>query len=156
MSKVNISINQTELNSIYAKLKKLGVINSVKKRRDLLRPAAQLIIDEAKKLAPKSNKPHRRYKDGVLVATYHPGNLRRSLQILGNIGKLSGVVIAGPKLAKRGDSSGKFNGRRVDGWYAGIVEKKKPFLRPAYEHKKNEAERLILAAMQKEIDKAIQ
>lgn len=152
---ITVSINQPELNALYEKLKKLGAINTPKKRRDLLRPAAQLMMDEAKKLVSRSNKPHKRYKDGVVVATYYPGNLRRSLQILGNKGKLSGVIIAGPKLAKAGDSSGKFSGRRVDGWYAGIVEKKKPFLRPAYQSKKNEAEKLIIEKMKEAINNAV-
>ena len=152
---ITISINQPELNALYEKLKNLGAIDTVKKRRDLLRPAAQLMIDEAKKLVPQSNNPHHRYKDGKIVATYFPGNLRRSLQILGNKGKLTGSIIAGPKRAPEGKTSGKFSGRRVDGWYAGIVERKKPYLRPAYQSKKDAAEKLIIEKMKQEINNAI-
>lgn len=122
--------------------------------RNIIKPAAQLVIDEAKSHVSESKKPHHRYIKGVRVATYYPGNLKRSLQIIGNLGKLTGTVVAGPRRYK-GDPTGQFKGRRVDGYYAGIVEKKRPYLRPAFEAKKGQAEKIITEGLKNELENAI-
>lgn len=153
MSIIKIDIDKSELQLIKQRLRDLKKTAHPTARRSILKPAAQIVIDEAKRNVSVSKEPHYRYKDGVKVATYKPGNLMRSLQILGNLGKLAGTIIAGPKRSK--DGKGIFSGRRVDGWYAGIVEKTKPYLRPAFIAKKDEAEKIIKKGFKELVDNAI-
>ena len=56
---------------------------------------------------------------GNVVAQYHPGNLRQSIQVLKKFSSALRRVI-GPKRF-RGSPSGDFKGRRVDGYYAHMV-----------------------------------
>lgn len=149
-----VKVDAAELSKIYSRLQNLGIQLKVSEIRKILKPAAQLVIDEAKNNVSQSKKPHTRYVNGQKTAVYYPGNLRRSLQILANIGKLSGNVIAGPRRFK-GDPSGTFKGRRVDGYYAAIVEKKNPYLRPAFDSKKGEAESVIIEGLKNKINSAI-
>lgn len=150
-----LTINEAEMARIAVKLREMGKTLRPKERRDIIRPGAELVINHAKTLVPVSRKPHHRYKDGKLIATYFPGNLKRSLAILGHLGKITGNVFAGPKRAKNG-TTGRFSGRRVDGYYMGIVEKKKPFLRPAFNTKKGEAEEVIIRNMKKALEEAVE
>lgn len=90
--------------------------------------AAKPLIAAIKARAPVSDGPHSRYKDGRIVATYRPGNLRRSIRSL--TFRRSAAVFVGPKIDKTGSGG-------VDGYYAHWVEfgtesqAPQPFVRPA-------------------------
>ena len=112
-------------------IKKLQALpkNYSRRRKRILRVAAVPLIKAARRNIPRSSKPHYRYKTSKasssiratkrkrkIVATYYPGNLRRSITTL-NFRK-SGDVFVGPLLAKRGKGGGTFNNDRVNGFYA--------------------------------------
>ncbi len=124
---------QAELNVLTRKLNSIAD-NAKAQAKKAFHQAAPPIIEAAKANAPQHNAPHHRYKNGKKVATYYPGNLRRSIQIL-PLRRTANAVLIGPKLGK--GASGEFRGRKVDGYYAHFVEygtetqTPQPFMRPA-------------------------
>lgn len=147
---VSINTNVAEIKRIAKILRdKAGSVKPAE-RRKIIRPAAELVVKTAKSLVPVSDAPHHRVKDGKRIATYYPGNLKRSIRVLGHLGKLSGKVFIGPARAT-GDSSGVFRGRRVDGYYMAIVERKKPYLRPAFNQHKEQVERIITEGIKRKM-----
>lgn len=83
--------------------------------------------------APKSRKVHFRHNtakltnkirapkgSGNIVATYSPGNLGRSINVL-KFGRAKSKVFVGAKLAR--SAKGNFSGRRTDGYYMHFTEK---------------------------------
>lgn len=87
----------------------------------------------AESAAPKSKAIHYRYNTAKLtrkirapkgsgnkVASYSPGNLGRSINVL-KFNRAKSKVYVGAKLARR--ATGKFNGRRADGYYLHFTEK---------------------------------
>jgi hypothetical protein len=133
--KAAIDQNIKEINKLLKSLSKA-------ERKKLARPAAKMMQQAIASKAPVADVPIRRYSTpkvakmmkapkgmGVVVATYHPGNLSRSIKVLSF--RKSGYLFVGPKVDKKG-SSGDFNSAsKVDGWYAHIVERNHPFIRPA-------------------------
>jgi hypothetical protein len=89
--------------------------------RKILKPAGEVVAQEIQRKTPVSRRRHYRYADGDRVATYYPGNLRRSIRDLDL--RRTNAVFIGPKL---GSSKGTFSGARVDGWYAQIVDRGAP------------------------------
>lgn len=106
----------------------------------------------AEAAAPKSSKPHKRYSTakltkkirapkglGKVVATYFPGNLGRSINVL-KFSRAKSKVFVGAKLARR--ATGNFQGRRTDGYYMHMVEQGtknwsgKAFFRASWERSK--------------------
>jgi len=86
----------------------------------------------AESAAPKSKAVHYRYNTSKLtkklrapkglgnkVASYSPGNLGRSMNVL-KFSRAKSKVFVGAKLARR--ATGKFTGRRTDGYYLHMVE----------------------------------
>ena len=109
-----------------------------KELKKLAKEPAKLLIQSAKANVPVHAKPHKRYLNGKVVATYQPGNLKRSIGMV-NL-KDSFLVWVGPRKAK-GNTSGQFAGSKVDGWYGHFVEyghgqAAHPYMRPAYENNK--------------------
>lgn len=134
-------------------MKKLYEIsdNAKKESQTAFKQAAPLLISAIQGRAPESDAPHSRYNTpkiaknlrapngmGKIVATYYPGNLRRSFRAL--VFRRSAAVFVGPKVDKTG-SGGTFAGARVDGYYAHWMEfgapeiglAPQPFVRPAAE-----------------------
>lgn len=104
-----------------------------RRRKRILRTAAAPLISAARRNIPRSTKPHHRYNtskasssirapkgEGKIIATYYPGNLRRSIQRL-NFRKSKDIFV-GPLVSKRGKGGGTFNNDRVDGYYANQME----------------------------------
>ena len=104
--------------------------------KSIARKAAKPIREHAERLAPEYKKgtEHYRYKytgrsqfgkaakgEGVKVATYKKGNLKKSIKIL-SFRKATRSVFIGPRYGKRG-ASGVFGANRtkVDGYYAHMV-----------------------------------
>lgn len=131
--------------------KKLSAISVTAKKdsQKAFKEAAPILIAAIQSRAPESEEPHYRYKTpkilgrlrapnglGRIIATYMPGNLKRSFKTL--VFRKSAAVFVGPKLDKKG-GGGTFTGNRVDGFYAHWMEygapeagiPPQPFVRPA-------------------------
>jgi len=119
--------------------KKVGKMNVTKELQQASRP---LVVHARSNVRiKKDNKPHDRYnKDGEVVATYYPGNLKRSIKFLDHMaGPVT--VFVGPEVgrySKKG-TTGNFKDMRVDGWYAHFIHEgygnntANPFMTEAYE-----------------------
>lgn len=92
--------------------------------------AADLLVDAMKGKAPVASKTLYRYKNGKKVASYSPGNLRRSIKKLDHFNSKNAIWV-GPQIMPRGKGKGNFSGSNVDGWYARFIERRDPFIRPA-------------------------
>lgn len=150
---------QAEINEAVKKLYRISgrTRNTAK---PALRRAAKPIVQAAKDRAPKSDAPHYRYKDGRIVATYYPGNLRRSIRVLPLRRTAKAAVLIGPKLAaSSGGATGDFKGNRVDAYYATMVEfgtvnqRPQPYMRPAAETAGPQALQLAVRELKAEIEK---
>lgn len=107
------------------------------KARDIQKAAVPLIA-EIQRRAPVSEAPHKRYSGGKVVATYYPGNLKRSFAKT-LIFRNSDAVWVAPKVGS--GTQGDFKGARADGYYAHLVEfeyglpskgkRPKPFVGPS-------------------------
>ena len=110
-----------EISRTVEKLRAVAKALPDKEVKKMLIEAAKPIVDQARSAAPVSKRIHKRWKDGKHVATYHPGNLRRSIKVLrGGVFRKTKNVFIGPALTK--DSTGVFRGKRVDAYYAHMVE----------------------------------
>lgn len=122
---------EQEIQEVVAKLQKCGKVFYDNRQRVAALGGAYA-SSAAEASAPKSRKVHYRYStakatskirapkgSGTKVATYTPGNLGRSINVL-KFTRAKSKVFVGAKLAKR--ASGNFSGRRVDGYYMHFVE----------------------------------
>ena len=131
-----MEITDVSYNEAIRRIKKLGEILPPKEMRKILTAGSKIYSQAAKLKAPvyqgKSG-VHHRYNTsklsnrlrapkgmGNIVATYHAGNLKRSIKKLA-ARKLIRAVMIGPKRAKNGGKN-TFKGNRVDGYYAGMIE----------------------------------
>lgn len=153
--------------------KKLAAVsaNAKKSSQGAFRQAAPILISAIQGRAPQSDAPHHRYDTpklssqlrapnglGKIVATYMPGNLRRSFKTL--VFRKSAAVFVGPVLDKRG-GGGTFSGARTDGYYAHWVEygapeagiAPQPFVRPAVAAAGGTTLRLATEILKREIEK---
>ena len=136
----------------------------------IMSKAAAPLVEEIRFRAPVSDEPHNRYSTSKLVkgirapkgqgrvtATYMPGNLERSFNVL-KFRRSKSAVYVGAKLDKSG-SSGTFAGTRTDGYYAIWQEygapaagvPPRPFVGPAVDAVKNE----VLQIAVKEFERTI-
>lgn len=131
------------------------------KRREMLRlmrAAAKPTVSAARQEAPVGNRVHKRYsrRDGSLLATYQPGNLRKSIgNITGRkgLGRQNAVIYVGPRS----------KGRKYDGYYGAMVhggtkwQKPNPFMKRAYNKTEGrvtkELEERTVKYVQKQIDR---
>jgi len=114
--------NQTnrEVRQAIQTLKKLPKEFKGKKLKRVYRKAAKPLVHQAKRNVSDAQRPVKRYdKNGNHVATYYPGNLRRSIGILRL--RLKRAIYVGPRVSRSG-TKGEFKGGRYDPWYAHIVE----------------------------------
>lgn len=116
---------QSELNNLIRRLDGLSEVPRRERDRVLTEAAGPLRAAIAGR-APVSDAPHSRYStpkisnrlrapkgSGVIVATYQPGNLQKSVSTLRF--RRSKAVFIGPKIDKSG------GGRMPDGYYAHMV-----------------------------------
>lgn len=155
-----VTVSLENVSQVLKKMEKLHKhFDSKAARNRVQRPAAELFRDAAKVRAPRSDKPHFRWrKGGSKVATYNPGNLKRSIMILNDvIPELSQLeaFYVGPRY-----------GGRPDGFYARWVEfstdprKKKhpegqPFMRPAWDQMNGMANRIMRTKLLKLLDEFV-
>lgn len=124
---------KAEVENVVKNLRKLPKEFSKRKRKNVLRPAAKIMQKSIRAEVPISDNPHFRYAtskvlqgvkapkgSGQVVATYYPGNARRSIRTL--LFRRSADLFVGPKVAKSGGGKGEFKGNRVDGWYLRFLE----------------------------------
>ena len=97
--------------------------------QDILKKASKPTVDAVKNRIPIEQYKRSRYdRQGNKVATYHPGNLRRSFRLLDRLNrKAKKGTFAMRKIwfginLHRGKSTGVFKGNRTDGYYAHMVE----------------------------------
>lgn len=105
---------QSELNTL---IRTLQGVSDVAKRDTgrILTEAAGPLRAAIAGRAPRSEKVHKRYKSGRVVAVYQPGNLSKSFSVL-SFRRARFARFVGPKLDKTG------GGKLPDGFYAGFVE----------------------------------
>lgn len=130
-----VDIDLNEVKDVVRRLNEVTKEMSLSKRRAILRRAAGPVRQRSISLAPRSDKIHYRYSTPKLLKgrrakrgsakayriAYHPGNIKKSLQVLTFSRDKSGVYV-GPK---RGKSAGgrEFgrNTRTADGYYAQMI-----------------------------------
>ena len=138
----------------------------------ILSQAAAPLVEEIQARAPVSDEEHYRYStakasksirapkgSGKVVATYTPGNLERSFNVL-KFRRAKSAVFVGAKLDKSG-STGLFTGKRTDGYYlawqeygapnAGIPPR--PFVGPARDAVGGEVLQLAVNQFKKTIER---
>lgn len=148
---------QRDVDELVKKLYKVST-RAKKQSQQAFRQAAPVLISAIQGRAPASEKPHSRYRSGKIVATYHPGNLRRSIKTL--TFRRSAAVFVGPKLDK-GGSGGEFRGNRTDGYYAHWMEygapgagiPPEPFVKPAVDAAGGTTLRLATEFLKREIQR---
>jgi hypothetical protein len=142
-----------EIDKINKDLRGLLDLFDKKGKKEILNPAANILVNAARDNVPESNEPHYRYSTaklvkgirapkgkGNIVAVYSPGNLKKSIRRL--TFRKSSAVFVGPKLSKRSKFGEFGKGNRVDGYYAHWMEFGSAhfggigFMRRAYESKK--------------------
>lgn len=121
-----------EVKKINDNLNGLLALFDKKGKQEILKPAADILVDAARENVPESDETHYRYSTaklakgirapkgkGNVVGVYHPGNLRKAIRRL--LFRKSDAVWVGPKVSKgRFGEFGK--GNRVDGYYAHWME----------------------------------
>ena len=141
-----------------------------KERKKILRRAAAPIREDARSLISDAPDDVQRYStaklsgklrapkgSGHVVATYVPGNLRKSIQTLDF--RRSQDVYVGPK-GRKGSASGTFGltTRTVDPYYAHMVHNGtsefpgQPFMKLAFQAKKGEALQIIRDGLKRKIE----
>jgi HK97 gp10 family phage protein len=154
---VQVQIDEKSVDNLIKQLRKLPLALQNDVRKKILKKAAQPLIISARAKVKDSDRPHHRYSGGKKIATYHPGNLRRSIGIIPL--RKSVNIYVGPR-TKRG-ASGVYSAGRHDGYYGAFREfgtrksAAKPFLRPAYEETKGIVLKIIADGCKAAIDKHI-
>ena len=154
----NSGIN-AEINELRDKLRRMSA-NSNKRMQSIYKRSAQPLIQEIQVRAPESDQPHSRSVGGEVVATYYPGNLKRSFKIL--IFNQSPAVFVGPNLNKS-NPRGDFKGIRTDAYYAHWMEfgapgsgiKPGPFVRPAVQSAGPAVLEKAVTLLKNEIEKSV-
>lgn len=122
---------EQEIEAAIKKLQKCG--DTFKQNRQRVAALGGAFASSAaESAAPKSRAVHYRYSTAKLtkkirapkglgnkVASYAPGNLGRSVNVL-KFNRAKSKVYVGAKLARR--ATGKFSGRRADGYYMHFTE----------------------------------
>jgi HK97 gp10 family phage protein len=122
---------EQEINEAVKKLQKCGDLFN-KNRQRVAALGGAYASAAAESAAPKSKAIHYRYNTAKLtkklrapkglvnkVASYTPGNLGRSINVL-KFSRAKSKVFVGAKLARR--ATGNFSGRKTDGYYLHFSE----------------------------------
>ena len=125
-----------EIEAVNRRLKAIADDISAKElKKEILKPAAEPVVEAARSLAPVSSREHYRYNTpklsgklrapkgkGVRIAKYLPGHLRDSIRVLSL--RRAVRVFVGPKRSRRAGRAGGTFGpgtRRFDAYYAQMV-----------------------------------
>lgn len=163
-----------EYHELHERIKRLANSMDDKLVKKLLTKASKPYRSAAKAKAPVNPgpEPNRRYSTpkltgklkapkgmGNVVATYAPGNLKRSIRKIA-LRQLVKAILIGPKKQKK-NTKGNFAGNRVDGYYANMVEggtkyaDPQPFLEPAWLETQGTVLRNIETELSKHINQQV-
>lgn len=118
--RTQIEVDEAEFRRLYLLLERRGR-RAMAQRREALAPIGDFVAAAIAGRAPISDRPHYRYKKGQgKVATYFPGNLRRSVKRLPL--RRTRDVWVGPFLDKTNAGGIYSSDAKVDGYYAHFVE----------------------------------
>ena len=124
---------EQEVQTAIDKLQKFGKVVA-ENRKSINDGGGAIMADALQQATPRGSKTHYRYNTakvnrairapkgmGNIVATYSPGNLKKSMQVL-KLNRAKTKTYVGARLAK-GKATGKFGaGARTDGFYAHMVD----------------------------------
>ena len=132
-------------------------IDDKKTRREIMDKAAAPVVAAAQgivKARASGEKPRKRYlSNGDHVATYYPGNLRRSIERLKHLKRAIAIII-GPRIPK--NPYGDFKGKKTDGYYAQIVyNSAKNFGREVMQTALNQSQNTALGIAEREINRLV-
>lgn len=134
-----------------ASLKALGnQLRDSRERQVAMFKAANVLRKSIQGGVTDATKPVSRYINGKKVATYHPGNLRRSIKILSHMKDRVNKYV-GVERQPGGGVKGIFVGSRTDGYYAHMVEKKRPYFQPGTLAARDEAVKIVLDFVKKQM-----
>lgn len=155
---------EQEIEEAVKKLQKCGNL-FYENRQRVAALGGAYAASSAESAAPKSKAVHFRYNTSKLtkklrapkgfgnkVASYSPGNLGRSMNVL-KFSRAKSKVFVGAKVARR--ATGNFSGRRVDGYYMHMIERGtknapgKEFFHPSWERSKSR----VYSIMAKEFER---
>jgi len=172
---IDVSRFDAEVQQVLKNFQELNdSIQDNKLRRRVMRKPAKIVVDAARANIPISQRSKRenyRYNTpkvvqrkrapkgrGRKVATYYPGNLRKSIKRLRF--RKSPREFIGPKLVKKGKSGGEYglSGTRVDGYYAPMVlgsadAFRRTFMEPAIKKSAARAFSVAQQELEKELNK---
>lgn len=116
------------------------------------RKASVPLIASAKSKVSVSNRPHHRYSEGKIVATYYPGNLKKSIAFFKSKKSTPNdlIFMVAPRTG---------GGRKNDGWYGRFLEygtknmAAQPFMGPAFESTKSTMDSIMSNEILTAVDK---
>lgn len=114
-----INVNPSEINAWADGIRRAVRDFERTDRKKILRRAAAPTVAAAKRRTQVGDRTHRRYASGKVVATYKPGNLRKSLQVLAL--RRSPDVHVGPKMGGKQGSAVYGPSGPADGYYAAML-----------------------------------
>jgi len=156
---------EEEVQQVIKRLRKMPAVLA-KERPRINALAGAYMASTLEAAAPRGKRIHKRYSTakvnkrmrapkgmGTVVATYYPGNLAMSEQVL-KLNRAKAFVYVGAKLAKGSGSKGTFGiGKRADGYYLAMVHKRTPFVPQAVERSKNRIYKLMIDEYLRVIEK---
>jgi hypothetical protein len=123
---------RVDISDVVQELEKLASRLTKQELKKATHKSVGIFIKTAKQMAPVGSKIHHRYAGGRRVATYYPGNIRRSIGILKLRNK--NITYIGHRLSKKGEAHGVFRSNKHDGYYGHIVEyEQQAHIYPAWE-----------------------
>jgi hypothetical protein len=111
---------RVDISDVVQELEKLASRLTKQELKKATRKSVAVFVKTAKQMTPVGKVTHHRYINGRKVASYYPGNLRRSIGILKLRDK--NLTFIGHRLAGKGETQGVFRGNKHDGYYGAIVE----------------------------------
>lgn len=116
---MSIEVNTAEINAWADNIRRAVRDFDRTDRKKILRRGAAPTVQAAKRRTPTGTRAHKRYAGGKVVATYKPGNLRKSIQVLAL--RKSPDVHVGPKVGGKQGASVFGPSGPADGYYASMV-----------------------------------
>ena len=107
----------SEINTTIKKLEQAATNINKSKRKQLLGRAAAPVRSELRKRTKVGRRVHKRYSNGKLVATYYPGNLRKSMSVLRKLKKSPDLFVGPDYGGRKGVTEYGGTGRPADGYY---------------------------------------
>ena len=124
---MNVKLDMKGVDQLMKQLSKMPEKVQKDSYRKVVLPHAIEVQEKMRSFIRDSKQTHKRYKAGKVIATYEPGNLRRSIKVRRK--KKDGKTLIGPTALKKGKANGTYSGKRVDAYYASFVNNGTRFMR---------------------------